>query len=145
MTKSVPTVCDTNEGFYKHWTEVTLRYGDTDRQGHINNAVYCTLFESGRTAFLFDGEEAIAGTNLSFVIVKLTLDYLTEMRFPGTVRVGSSILEIGRSSFHVGQAIFKDGICSSTATSVIVQIDDITGKSSRLTESTLAVLSSISK
>lgn len=25
-----------------------LRYGDTDRQGHINNAVFATFFETGR-------------------------------------------------------------------------------------------------
>ncbi|MBX9693590.1 MAG: acyl-CoA thioesterase [Cyanobacteria bacterium] len=137
------TVCDTSESFYKHWTEVTLRYGDTDRQGHVNNAVYCTLYESGRTAFLFDGEHAIAGTGYSFVIVKISLDYITEMRFPGIARVGSTILQTGRSSFTVGQAIFKDGVCSSTSNSVIVQIDDATGKSSQLTASTLAVLTRI--
>jgi hypothetical protein len=28
-----------------------LRYGDTDRQGHINNAVFTTLLETGRVEF----------------------------------------------------------------------------------------------
>ena len=32
-----------------------LRYGDTDRQGHVNNAVYATLFETGRVELLYDG------------------------------------------------------------------------------------------
>lgn len=127
------TVCDTIRSAYLHWTNVTLRYGDTDRQGHINNAAYCTLFESGRVGFLFDERgETPAGSGKSFVIVKLTLDYLVEMNFPGTAEVGSKIIAIGRSSFKVGQGIFIGDTCYSTAESVIVLTDDSTRKSTPL-------------
>src|SRR5580704_1865021 len=115
------TVCDTVRDRYKHWTNVTLRYGDTDRQGHINNAAYCTLLESGRVAFLFNQDGShIAGEGRSFVIVKLTIDYLIEMNFPGTAEIGSRIISIGRSSFTVGQGIFMGETCYSSAESVIV-------------------------
>lgn len=127
------TVSDTRKEIYKHWTEVNLRYGDTDRQGHVNNAVYLTLFESGRVDFLFDGEDAICGSGKNFVIARLSLDYLFEMSFPGVVEIGSKINSIGNSSFTVGQAAFKDGICTSTAESVIVLVDDQTKKSTPLT------------
>ena len=30
------------------WTEDVLRFGDTDANGHINNALFATLCESGR-------------------------------------------------------------------------------------------------
>ena len=33
-------------------TEVTLRYSDMDALGHLNNAVYATLFEAGRVAYV---------------------------------------------------------------------------------------------
>ena len=127
------TVCDTKIEAFKHVIEVNLRYGDTDRQGHVNNAVYCTLFESGRVAFLFDGEDAIGGPGTSFVIAKLTLDYLSEMNFPGIVQIASKVISIGRSSFVVGQAAFKDGQCCSTAESVIVLFDESTRRSAPLT------------
>ncbi len=133
-TDSRATVCDTNRETYKVWTKVNLRYGDTDRQGHVNNAVYCTLYESGRVAFLFDENGSIGGAGKSFVIVKLSLDFLEEMNFPGVAEVGSKVLSIGNSSLTVGQAIFKDGICCSTSVSVIVMIDDSTKKSSALDE-----------
>ncbi|MEM8537740.1 MAG: acyl-CoA thioesterase, partial [Pseudomonadota bacterium] len=29
-----------------------IRYADTDRQGHVNNAVFSTFLETGRTQFL---------------------------------------------------------------------------------------------
>ena len=38
-----------------------LRYGDTDRQGHINNAVFVTFLETGRVATLEAGERPLRG------------------------------------------------------------------------------------
>lgn len=138
------TVADTRREVYKHWTEVNLRYGDTDRQGHVNNAAYCTFFESGRCAFLFDDKgNNVAGDDKNFVIVRLTLDYLEEINFPGIVEVGSRISKLGKSSFTVEQAVFKDGICCSTAESIIVQIDNSTKRSSQMSESLVAVLSKL--
>lgn len=145
MNAKIETVCDTDASSYKHWTNVELRYGDTDRQGHINNAVYCTLFESGRVDFLFDrGGQGVCGEGKNFVIARLTLDYLQEMNFPGTARVGSKILSIGRSSFRVGQAIFMGDQCYSTAESVIVLTDEKTRRSTPLGEALLKILKELS-
>lgn len=139
------TVCDTTKESYKHWTKVELRYGDTDRQGHINNAVYCTLFESGRVAFLLNKNGDTMGTadGKSFMIVKLTLDYLAEMNFPGVAEIGSKITAIGRSSFTCGQAIFKDDVCVSTAESIVVMTDNDTHKSTPLTDEVRSALNEL--
>jgi acyl-CoA thioester hydrolase len=134
------TVSSTEREFYKLWTDVTLRYGDTDRQGHINNAAYCTFFESGRVAFLCHEHGTIADDGFSFVIAKLSLDFLKEMNFPGTVEVGTRVNQIGKSSFTCGQALFKNGECCSTAESVIVLTDDSTRRSAPLPEKVLKVL-----
>lgn len=139
------TVGDTKRDGYKHWTPVNLRYGDTDRQGHVNNAVFCTLLESGRVDFLFDGEHAICGEGKNFVIAKITMDFLSEMNFPGVVEVGSAILSIGKSSFVVEQALFKDGLCSCTSQSVIVMVDEESRRSTALTPEVLAKLKSLSR
>ncbi len=133
MTEKRSTVCDTNRESYNFWTSINLRYGDTDRQGHINNAVYCTLLESGRCDFLFDGKESAAGKGTSYVIAKLTLDYLAEMHYPGVAEVGSKILSLGRTSFKVGQAIFSNGACNATAESIIVVLDSESGKPTPIT------------
>ena len=143
-TDSKKTICETTRSFYKHWVKVQLRYGDTDRQGHVNNAVFATLFESGRTGFLFDGVESIAGEGYAFVIVKITMDFLQEIHYPGDVEVGSKILTTGKSSFKVGQALFKNDVCCSTAESIIVLTDSKTKKSKPLTKVVLTRLDSIS-
>lgn len=138
------TVASTERDFYKHWTEVKLRYSDTDRQGHVNNVIFCTMYESGRCEFLFDSSESIAGEQFAFVIVKLNLDFLAEMNYPGTVQIGSRITARGNSSFTVSQALFQNDRCCSTAESVIVLTDKESKRSCPLTETVLDRLNSIS-
>lgn len=142
--KERKTVCSTERSAYRRFVSVNLRYGDTDRQGHINNAVYCTLYESGRVEFLFDGRCSVAGDNTAFVIARLSLDYLSEMHYPGNAEIGSKIIAYGRSSFTVGQAIFFEGKCCSTAESVIVLLEESSGKPIPITEALARRLNELS-
>ena len=64
---------------YPLWVADTLRYGDTDRQGHVNNAVFATFCESGRVSFLYDDRLDLRGASANFVIVRLELDFRTEL------------------------------------------------------------------
>ena len=112
--------------FPHHVTE-RLRFGDTDRQGHINNAVFATLFESGRVAFLYDPARGLPPQGTQFVIAQLTIRFMGEMSFPGEVLVASGIARIGTSSVTLSQALFLDGACTAAADSVIV----LTGAESR--------------
>jgi acyl-CoA thioester hydrolase len=120
----------TDRNTYRYITPINLRYGDTDKLGHINNAVYATLLESGRAALLFDRRGAIAGAGRTFVIANLNIDFLAEMHYPGTAEVGTAIGRFGRSSLTLVQAIFKDGVCCATSQSTIVLIDEKTRRSS---------------
>ncbi|HEY9715098.1 MAG TPA: thioesterase family protein [Chroococcales cyanobacterium] len=117
-----------NSDNYKHWTPVSLRYCDTDALGHINNVAYCALFESGRAALLFDGIKAISPANTTFVIAALNISFRAEMGYPGTADVGTRVKFFGRSSVQLEQAIFKDGVCSASAESTLVLIDENTRK-----------------
>ncbi len=59
---------------YRFWTDERARYSDTDRQGHVNNAVFATFCESGRVAFLY-GNGGLAPPGYGFVIARLELDF----------------------------------------------------------------------
>lgn len=110
-------------------THDKLRYSDTDKQGHVNNAVYATFFETGRVEFIRRAEDASADDNGEFVIAQLTVRFLQETHWPGTVEVGSRVQKIGTSSLVVEQALFNEGRLCATAESVIVQINTATRKS----------------
>lgn len=128
-----PLPAATERASYSIWTSDTLRYGDTDRQGHVNNAVFATFCESGRVSFLYDEKLRLAGDGANFVIVRLELDFRAELYYPGIVDIGTRVLSIGRSSFRLGQGIFCKDVCTATSEGVMVLMDDTTRKSKPLT------------
>jgi hypothetical protein len=76
----------------------SIRFGDLDRQGHVNNAVFATSFESGRVGLIYDAENGPQVPGATSVVVRLEIDFLRELRWPGTVEIGTAVAEIGRSS-----------------------------------------------
>lgn len=110
-----------------------LRYADTDRQGHVNNAVFATFLETGRVEVLLG--EGLAETGAAFVIARLELDFLAEVTWPGEVEIGTAVQEIGRSSFKLFQKVFQDGGPVAQAVTVIVQMNEQSRRSQPLSDS----------
>ena len=90
---------------YPFWTEEKLRNADTDRQGHVNNAVFATFFEAGRIEVLGDPRIAAITAATSIVVVRLLIDYKKELFFPGRVRIGTRTAKVGRTSFQFEQSL----------------------------------------
>jgi len=114
---------------YADWTCVTVRYGDTDRQGHVNNAVFSAFLEAGRVNMLLSAKAPLNEAGAAFVIAKLVLDFKAEINWPGEVWVGTRVSKVGRSSMTLEQAIYQNGVCAALAENVIVQMDETTRKS----------------
>ena len=112
-----------------------LRYGDTDRQGHVNNAVFSTLLETGRVELLHPaGGASMNDEGASWVIVRIELDLVGEITWPGTIDIGTRVEKVGRSSVTMQQGLFQAGRPVARATTVIVQMDDETRASRALGE-----------
>jgi len=105
-----------------------LRYADTDRQGHINNALFSTFLETGRVELLQHLDLIKDSSPFSFVIASLQLDFMRQMHWPGQVHIATGISKLGRSSIYLHQALFQDQQCVARANTVIVQIENIGGK-----------------
>jgi len=131
-------VTQTTLGDFPARTHDKLRYGDTDRQGHVNNAVFATLFETGRVEVLKDPERALADEGCDWVIARLELDYVGELTWPGRVETGTGVLRIGRSSVTLGQALFEGDRLVARAQTVIVQMDTTTRGSRALSDAARA-------
>ena len=128
---------------YPHQTFDKLRYGDTDRQGHVNNAVFSTLLETGRVEMLYTNHESVLDADCSFVIASLHLDYLGEITWPGRVEVGTRIASVGSSSLSMEQALFQNTHCVATAKTVIVQVNQNTRRSQALGSESVRRLSDL--
>ena len=105
-----------------------LRYGDTDRQGHVNNAVFSTFLETGRVELIYGQAGRLAEPGTAFVLARLELDFRAELLWPGEVEIGTRVASVGRSSVRLEQAIFQGERCVASGLSVIVQMDESTRK-----------------
>ena len=118
-----------------------LRYGDTDRQGHVNNAVFMTFLETGRVEVLHRPNSPIHDNNAEFVLVNVNLNLQGEIRWPGEVQIGTAVSKIGNSSITFHQQMFQNGVCVASADSVVVQMNTTTRKSQALSETARTSLS----
>ena len=132
-------------GFYPHQVTDRLRYGDTDRQGHVNNAVFSTLLETGRVAILYDQAGSLAAEGCAFVIARLEIDFRAELNWPGEIVIGTAVAKIGRTSFELTQALFQGEACAARSRSVIVQMDQTTRRSHPLSDHARSVLSGLAR
>ena len=118
---------------FHQWSTDVLRYADTDRQGHINNAVFSVFLESGRVAMLYDPGTPLAPSNGEFVIVSLSIDFIAEIHWPGEVQIGTAVTRIGNTSFSLGQGIFVGDQCVAVGETTMVLINQQERRSMPLT------------
>ena len=117
-----------------------LRYGDTDRQGHVNNAVFATFMETGRVELIYNPQDPLLDEGFSFVLAKLDINYIAEVLWPGTVEIGTRVMRVGRSSVSMQQAVFQAGRLCASAETVVVHFDEATRKSHAFSEAQRAKL-----
>ena len=110
----------------RYQTRETLRFGDQDIQGHVNNAVYSTLFECNRVAFQTSGNCLSVGSGQLVVLASITIDYRRELLWPGTVEIRLGVSRIGRSSFGFVQEMWLGETLVANARSTQVLIDRTT-------------------
>jgi acyl-CoA thioester hydrolase len=111
---------------FPHRTVETIRFGDLDRQNHVNNAVFSTFLESGRVIILYGPEYGLTVPGTSFVLARIAIDFLGEMHWPGEVEIGTAVARVGNASLGLDQALFVDGVCVATADNTLVLVDKAT-------------------
>ena len=125
---------------YPLQTMEKLRFADTDCNGHISNAVFAVCCQNARMELLHDPQRIPLPIDAQFVIVRLEIDFIGEMHWPGTVVIGSRCERIGRSSLMVAQALFVDGNCAASARSTVALMDRVTRRARPLpSETTIAL------
>jgi acyl-CoA thioester hydrolase len=120
-----------------------VRYGDTDRQGHVNNAVFATFFETGRVEMLYQPSHEFLSKDCSFVVAKSIIDLLVEIHWPGQVDVGTGIVRIGGSSLVIAANLYQQGQLVATSETIVVQVSNITKTSTPISEEVKQKLKSL--
>lgn len=106
-----------------HTTTHRLRFNDTDRLGHVNNAVFSVMLEQGRSELALEAGLPIESDGAALVIVRLELEFLRELTWPGTVTVETEVARLGNRSFTLQQRLVSDSALCARAVTVLVVMD----------------------
>jgi acyl-CoA thioester hydrolase len=123
----------------QHVEPISVRWGDMDIMGHVNNAKYFTYCESARMGYfaavhLTAHKEA--GTH-GPALAAANLNFRRQVRWPAELDVETRVTEIGRSSFKMEYELIQRDTRERVAdgTGVVVWVDYATGRSIPLPES----------
>lgn len=125
---------------FPHRATDVIRFGDLDPQGHVNNAVYSTYFETGRGEMFRASDLGVGIAGATFVLVHTEISFLRELLWPGTVDIGTAVTRFGRTSFTLAQAIYCREMCVATGSATMVLIDKVKKTPQPLPESAIARL-----
>jgi acyl-CoA thioester hydrolase len=131
-----------NRATHRYAVGVATRFQDVDANGHVNHGVFPAYVEEARLAMrreLLGAGEA----DKSWVIGGLALQYLSPLLYPGPIDVGISLVQVGRSSFHLGYGLFSGEVCTTLAETRSVYVDKASGKSVPLPADFLARISGL--
>lgn len=114
---------------FDFFTPVTIRFSDQDPMEHVNNVAISAYLESGRFGFFGRLFHDKVVPEKGIVLASLTVDYLREITFPGTVDVGGRLAALGDRSMTTQYAIFQEDTCCVVSQSVNVFFDPVTRRS----------------
>jgi acyl-CoA thioester hydrolase len=90
--------------------EIRVYYEDTDAAGVVYHANYLRYFERARTEYLRDRGLAVgelAARGYIFPVFRLEIDYRAPALHDDLLRIETSVLEVGKTSFTVGQQAIR--------------------------------------
>ena len=136
---AVPDATPRLEDFHYRLTD-NVRFADLDPNGHVNNAVYATYFETGRVTLMKSPEYGLTPPGLAWIMVRLDIHFRAELHWPNTIELGLGVVKLGRTSVTFEQVVFSNGKCIASATSVGVLLDEATRRPAPLTAEVLEKL-----
>jgi len=122
---------------FRHSMPVQLRFNDIDVLGHLNNSVYFTLFDLGKTDYF----KQVRGENVDWmkadiVIANINCDFLAQTFFDEKISVRTQTIRLGEKSILLAQQVYNNvtGEVKAQCTCVMVSFDIATGKTKPLAD-----------
>lgn len=114
---------------------VTVRWGDMDAYGHVNNSVYATYVEEARLQWFRSLDAGWMGTEAAPILAALNTNFRKPVEWPAEIVVEMFAGRVGRSSFTASFRIVDrqaPEVLYAEGDSVLVWIDPRSGKSIEL-------------
>ncbi len=98
---------DMNTLIFKHTLPIQLRFNDIDTQGHVNNTVYFSFYDLGKTTYFYDIMSLKALDKVGIVVANINADFLTPIVGQEPIAAQTAVKEVGTKSFTLIQQIIN--------------------------------------
>lgn len=129
-------------GDFSHCTPLSVRWGDMDSLGHVNNAKFFTYDEQARLEYFKAFESVVPGmwTAQGLILARLGCDFLQQLHYPARLDVMFRIVRFGRSSMETESALFEGERLVAVLQGVVVWFDYQAQKSAAIPEAVKALI-----
>lgn len=122
---------------FNHSLPIQLRFNDVDKFGHVNNTVYFSFYDLGKTEYFASVCPHIDWSKDGIVVVHIEADFLAQIYASDQVAVQTAVTEVGTKSFKLMQRVIdtRTQEVKCVCTSVMVAFDLIKHESKPMEES----------
>ena len=90
---------------FHHTLPIQLRFNDIDKFGHVNNTVYFTYYDLGKTEYFSRAYPGINFEKEGVVVVHLETNFLSQILAHHNIAVQTATTEIGNKSLTIVQRV----------------------------------------
>jgi acyl-CoA thioester hydrolase len=90
---------------FRHTLPIQLRFNDVDKFGHVNNTVYFSFYDLGKTEYFSSVCPDVDWEKEGIVVVHIEVNFLSQIFGADHIAVETAVSEIGTKSFHLVQRV----------------------------------------
>lgn len=106
----------------------TVRWGDMDANGHVNNTVYYRYFENARVKIFDELIREREETEIGPVLAYMNCHFVKPISFPDKVVVGTKVKSMGRTSIVLEHLIQSELVGIAAHGESVIVIYDFASK-----------------
>ncbi|AOW94799.1 4-hydroxybenzoyl-CoA thioesterase [Rhodococcus sp. WMMA185] len=105
--------------------EIQVRWGDSDRLGHVNNTRFVEYMQEARAHFLLTELRTVGSRAGAMVVRRMEVDFLRPLTDDsGPVKVDVTVLAVGTSSYTIRHVVTdRHGVVCGMGDAVLVAFD----------------------
>ena len=90
---------------FHHALPIQLRFNDVDKFGHVNNTVYFSFYDLGKTEYFASVCPGVDWEKIGIVVVHIEANFVKQIFASDHIAVQTAVSEIGTKSFHLIQRV----------------------------------------
>ncbi|MEK6805369.1 MAG: thioesterase family protein [Pseudomonadota bacterium] len=104
---------------------LTVRWGDMDSMGHVNNVKYFTYDEQVRIDYFAElmRDDPRFWKDYGLILAHIEADFVSQVHCPAELEIGFRISKLGRSSFQTEALMTWQGKAAAVTRAILVWFD----------------------